>query len=234
MCALSNKKDLSMQIQSHLSLQPKQQAKKLTPKQKIEQAIFILQNAEGGNQKVADTFVAASKELEGAEPHMKAIKFDRPSIDVSEHGTELREQADSASDTLQTGANGMTALSSGTVQSKSLIESAIKELKGRNSRAAWRLESAFNDVSFLEKSTVPVIRHLLNFPTTELGEELDPYLAEVEADEPGRDVGHFADDIQNIWNSASKKTLSGPIYTRSATRSIKSALGYLELAKTTL
>ena len=99
-----------MQIQSHALSQNHSQLRTLSPKQKIDRAIFLLTGAREDNQEISDTFVSAAKELKGGETHIKAIKFDRPSLDVSNHGKELREQAGSASETLLAGRDEMTTL----------------------------------------------------------------------------------------------------------------------------
>jgi hypothetical protein len=121
-----------------------------------------------------------------------------------------------------------------TAQMITLIEGAKEDLGNSNRTATWRLNSAFNDLNFVEDSALPGINRSYHRTSRLLTEDLDPYLTEVEEDEPGRDVGRFADDIGEIWAAADEELRVGPIYNRSAERSYSSAEVYLTKAREAL
>jgi hypothetical protein len=53
-------------------------------RQKIDQALQLLGQTRTENAELSDIYVAAEEGIEGYQPHVKAIEFDRPSKDVSE------------------------------------------------------------------------------------------------------------------------------------------------------
>jgi hypothetical protein len=203
-------------------------------RQKIDRALNLLTKARADNSSLTDVFEKAHQELEGFEPHVKAIEFDRNDRDVSSHGTALREQAAEADGQADVGKPRQASLETNAEQIANLIDGAMADLGESNSRASYRLSSAKNDIDFARESTIPVTGVSLRIGSRILTEDLDPYLVEVEEDAPGRDVGRFADDIEDLWKNADSRFQSGPIYVDSAERSFVSAKGYLEAARDSL
>ncbi|MBI3929155.1 MAG: hypothetical protein HY319_26660 [Armatimonadetes bacterium] len=203
-------------------------------RQKVEQALTLVGEARQENGALPDVFEEARAGLAGYEPHLQAIKFDRPDRDVSDHGRSLRQQAASASQDIQEGQPGQDRLEDLSAQVADLIDGAIQDLGGGNSTARWRLTSAKNDVGFALESSIPVTGISLRHASKAITESLDPYLVEVEEDAPGRDVGRFAEDIEELWLTAEEHLQVGPIYVRSTERSLESAQAYLELARQAL
>jgi hypothetical protein len=203
-------------------------------RQKIDRALNLLSTARADNASLTDVFEKAHHELEGFEPHVKAIEFDRHDRDVSEHGTALRQQAEEADEQIGIGQPRQHSLETNAQQISQLIDGAMTDLGSSNSSARYRLTSAKNDIEFARESTIPVTGTNLRVGSRILSEDLDPYLVEVEEDAPGRDVGRFADDIEDLWRDADSRLLSGHIYVDSAERSFTSAKSYLEAARDSL
>lgn len=199
-------------------------------RQKINRALELLQEAKAENSELTDIYEAAGEALLGPDDHIKAIEFDRPSKDVSAHGTALREQADGADGIVHQADDEVAVVNSHTATMLSLVDGAKADLGDSNRTATWRLNSAWNDLNFVSESNLPGINRAVDYTSRLLKEDLDPYLTEVEEDEPGRDVGRFADDIEEIWNTARGEVRSGPIYVRSAGRNFVSAEAFLNKA----
>jgi hypothetical protein len=192
-------------------------------KLKIEAALELLGPARHDNQELLEIYEEAQAGLEGYEPDLRAIKFDRGSRDVSSHGTALREKASHSSEVLGEGSDELSSVKQKTPQMQSLVEGALADLAGGNTKAARRLGSALNDLLFVQDGTLLGLDMALNRSSHLLGEELDPFLVEVEEDAPGRDVGRFADDIEEIWLLTGQQLKAGPVYSRSAERHFESA-----------
>ena len=203
-------------------------------RQKINRALQLLSQTKEDNTELADVFESSAELFHGYEPHVKAIDFDRPSKDVSHHGTALREKADGATGSISEGNDELRDLTSTTSQILALVEGAKNDIKDSNTTALWRLESAENDLSYVNDSNIPGLKRASRISKRLLNEDLPPYLAEVEADEPGRDVGRFADDIQEIWQRAHQEVRRAPIYSRSNARQFFSAEHFLLRAKDAL
>jgi hypothetical protein len=204
------------------------------PSEKIDRALQLLAVAQESNSGLTDVFERSGLKLEGHESHLKAIEFDRPTRDVSAHGTALRQQADGASQELQQGEPKQDSLESLAEQVSTLIESALEDVEGKNYQAASNLREAQFGMDFALDSTIPVQRNSLKFANKTLVQDLDPYLTEVEEDEPGRDVGRFADDIADMWKSAESRIASAPIYIDSTHRSFESTAEQLKAAREAL
>ena len=199
-------------------------------RQKIHLALHLLTEARGENSELTDIYQGAADALGGAEQHIKAIEFDRPSRDVSAHGKALREKAGGADARLHEGDDELATVNGHTDRMMELVEGAKADLGDSHRTARWRLDSAFNDLNHVKDSNLPGMNRAVSGTSHLLNEELNPYLTEVEEDVPGRDVGRFADDIENIWGRARNRVRSGPVYVNSTERSYLSAEGYLNKA----
>lgn len=201
---------------------------------KIDQAMRLLAPARQDNATIKDVFQSARKVMDGAEPHIKAIEFDRPSKDVSGHGTALREQASQTDQRVETGKPDQSSLEMSAAQMEILIDGALADLGKSNYRASEELKTAKDDLDFAQGNSISTTGNSLRLASKVLTGDLDPYLTEVEADEPGRDVGRFADDIARLWQKAGRHLSDGPIYADSTERSLEKVKRSLESARSAL
>lgn len=203
-------------------------------RQKIEQALQLLGTARQENSGLNDVFEKASAELAGYESHVKAIEFDRPTRDVSAHGTALRAQTAESEAEIGAGRPKQESVASLAEQIDVLIDGALADVGDSNNRAKYRLDSAKRDMKFARENNIPYTGYSLKHPSRILTQDLDPYLTEVEEDAPGRDVGRFADDIQDMFKNADVQLKSGPIYVDSTERSFGEIKKELEAARSSL
>ena len=201
---------------------------------KIDSALKLLQETRGENFELQDIYTEADSRISGEKSHIASIKFDRGTRDVSQHGNALREKADGATRTLGSGLDEYEVVVGNTARLKDLVSGARADLAGTHTKADWNLKEALNDFLFVEEQTVRGLNMSLNRSRHLLGKELDPYITEVEEDAPGRDVGRFADDIEELWALAHRQLGAGPVYSRSAERSFAGAEKYLLRARDSL
>lgn len=208
-----------------------------TPRGALEQvntALDAIQQALGSNQTTTAHTAEARSLLEGYESHVQAIEFDRGSRDVSGHARALRAQADDSRSHGAQASESHTGASQAVERSQAAVEQAMEEVPEGNYLARSRLLSAFNDLNFAKENGVDVQAAALRKADRALGERLNPYLTEVEADEPGRDVGRFADDIEELWLQGDSNYRTAEVYGRSLVRTLSSAQAYLEAARDAL
>jgi hypothetical protein len=201
---------------------------------KIDQALRLVSPARQDNASLKDVFKSAQKELEDYQGSVRAIKFDRPDKDVSAQGTALRGKAERADQQIDEGEPEQMTLEAAAKEMEELIDGALADLGKSNYRASEHLKSARNDLDFARDSTISTTGVSLAVASRILTSDLDPYLAEVEADAPGRDVGRFADDIEKMWQTAGSHLTNGPIYADSTERSLEKIMRHLESARASL
>ncbi len=203
-------------------------------RQKINQALQLLGTAREENTGLTDVFEAASAELAGFEDHVKAIEFDRPTRDVSAHGTALRGKTQEADADITAGKPGQESVVSLAEQIDVLIDGALADVGDGNRQAKYRLDAAKRDMDFAQENNIPFTGYALTHSSRILTQDLDPYLTEVEEDSPGRDVGRFADDIEEMFKDADVRLKSAPIYIDSTERSFSEIKKELEAARSAL
>ena len=137
--------------------------------------------------------------LDGYEGHVQAVKFDRPDRDVSAHGKALRVQSQKAEAEIEPGLEQGTQLAKVSETIEERIQQALKNTASGNWQARNALDEAGRDQQMLETHSLPSFQRSLGGANKNLGQQLSPYLDEVEADAPGRDVGRFADDLKELF-----------------------------------
>ena len=169
----------------------------------VTQALQAVAEARTHQQPARTHCEAGQLALDGYEGHVRAIKFDRPDRDVSEHGRALRgqsQQADGESRQSQEQGEELGKLND-VIEER--ILTAISNTPGSNRTARAALDDASRDQQMMETHSLPSLRRGLAGATRALGSDLPPYLTEVEADAPGRDVGRFASDLQDLLGEGS-------------------------------
>ncbi len=145
---------------------------------------------------------AAAQALDGYAGHTRAIEFDRPDRDVSEHGRALRSQADRAWSENDAARQDLQGLSATTERLKQHVADALASCPPNKPKARQYLESAQADVDLMRERTLRDAQVTVRYGETAVRTELAPYLTEVEEDAPGRDVGRFADDLDHWLGEA--------------------------------
>ncbi|MGE0487930.1 MAG: hypothetical protein AB7S38_01815 [Vulcanimicrobiota bacterium] len=203
-----------------------------TGRQAVERALSHLAEARQFNDRTTEESDQASRAVDGYRPALRAIEFDRNDRDVSEHGRTIRRIAGQAADRGEVAAAAQARSESLLAQLDEALEEALAATQG-NTRVQSRLLSARHDILFAIDSC-HTIEVCLHHGTSALGDRLDPYLNEVEEDMPGRDVGRFAESIEELLLDGRQRLGSGKLFGQSVARSLLSAEQYLVAARDAL
>jgi len=174
-----------------------------TPRTTLQSLNAALAEIAQGTTTAADLkprFQAAQKDLEGYEVHTKAIDFDRPDKDVSDHGRALRAQADGAWAEVNVAHQDLVSITGNAERIQQHMKDALAACPPNKPKAKQYIESAQTDIDRLQKRTLRDATVTTRLTEKALRTEVSPYLTEVEEDAPGRDVGRHADNIHH-WLS---------------------------------
>lgn len=174
-----------------------------TTLQSIDLALAEVAQGQTTNADVKPRLEAASKDIEGYGTHTRAIEFDRPDRDVSEHGRALRAQADGAWAENDVAQQDLVSISGNAERIKQHLADALASCPANKPKAREWLESAGPDLERLQQRTLRDLQTTVRLSEKAIRTELSPYLTEVEEDSPGRDVGRFADDLNHWLGEAS-------------------------------
>ncbi len=146
---------------------------------------------------------AAGQALDGYAGHTRAIEFDRPDRDVSEHGRALRGQSDRAWDENEAVRLEVQTLTGTADRLKQHVADALGSCPASKPKARQYLEMAQADLQLIQDNALRDAQRGVKYSEKAVRTELSPYLTEVEEDGPGRDVGRFADDLNHWLSEAS-------------------------------
>lgn len=171
-----------------------------TTLQSLDQALAEIAQGTTTAADLKPRFQAAEKDLEGYGDHTRAIEFDRPDKDVSDHGRALRAQADGAWAETNVAHQDLVSITGNAGRIKQHMADALASCPPNKPKVKQYIESAQTDIDRLQQRTLRDATVTVRLTEKALRTELSPYLTEVEEDAPGRDVGRHADDI-NYWLS---------------------------------
>lgn len=181
----------------HISSQPG--LRNSMAKSKVLQALDRVNACLSDTEQARADALAAKSALDGYEPEVRAIKFDRPDRDVSAHGDNLRNKTGQCAGPSGHGLQLSNGVKEGGTDIASCIDQALKSLLSSESAARPHLEKAASDTQFLNESSMPHLTVSFRQAHQQSQEEVTPYLVEVQQDAPGRDVGRFAQDIGGLF-----------------------------------
>ena len=165
----------------------------------VLQALDQAESAMGNTAQARTEATAAQTALDGYEPEVRAIKFDRPDRDVSPNGHTLRAKTQSCAAPSGHGLELANGVQSSSAEIRKHIDEALQSLTPADSAARRYLQAAARDTKFLNENSLPHLTVSLKLAHRQSQEEVSPYLTEVQEDAPGRDVGRFAEDIGQLF-----------------------------------
>ncbi|MBI3926843.1 MAG: hypothetical protein HY319_15005 [Armatimonadetes bacterium] len=161
----------------------------------VDAALAALSSVRTHNDEADRAGQEALAALDGYEPHVRTIEFDRPDRDVSAEGRALRSKSEGSAALSEEGAVHGLETAHDVSQVGESVDRALAAVDSNHWRARQALQQAAAEVGFLNRYSLPGLTEGFALSQETLGAGLSPYLTEVEEDAPGRDVGRFADKI---------------------------------------
>ena len=168
----------------------------------VERALARIERGLQESQQTRDDARAANSALDGYQPEVRAIEFDRPDRNVSAHGRALQGKVEISSEPANRGLQTSQELQAGGGEIRESIDQALAALTSAEAGARSSLTRAQADTKLMNENSLPHLSLSFRQAHRQSQQELSPYLTEVVEDQPGRDVGRFADDIGELFADA--------------------------------
>lgn len=165
----------------------------------VERALARVERGMQESQQTREDARAANLALDGYQPEVRAIEFDRPDRDVSAHGRVLQGKVEFSAQPANRGLQTSQDLQAGGGEIRECIDQALAALTSTEAGARSALTRAQADTKLMNENSLPHLTLSFRQAHRQSQQELSPYLTEVLEDQPGRDVGRFADDIGELF-----------------------------------